>query len=426
MAKQQEEQQTCQYRFSHPNRPREICGLPANLPGDPPCQCGTRHCFWHCLKIDKAPEDENEQEEIRSRLQRAVNERQYLEGAWLSGAHLERAQLAEAHFEEAVLRASCLKDADLCGAHLEGAQLDRAELREARLVDAHLKKANLMAARLQGTELDGARLDGALFHPIRLSEGTSCSWAEWGVCGEERLRNWGKAWYVYREIKKHYDAVGNYKRGNDFYFREMRMYHKLLASQQWMEGAYRARQRLSRSPEQALNDAVMEAYVASLSSKTSRRLAAVRKIWRFAKKGVVAAWAHISSASLKFIMFVGWLLTHVIWGLHRFVWGYGVRPARTFGWMIAAILCFALKFFSSWPVAGLDLKEPSLCSSLGWWKGMQLALTMSLGAFTSVGHSAYQPGTAAGQFWSGFEGLLGMLLAAAFLVALATKYVRRG
>jgi hypothetical protein len=84
--------------------------------------------------------------------------------------------------------------------------------------------------------------------------------------------------------------------------------------------------------------------------------------------------------------------------------------------MAFAVGLFTLGFRFLWPIVGPDGR--AACST-------RLAFAVALDAFTSVGYAGYRPATDDGQLAAGFAGLCGMILAAAFIVALGTKYVRR-
>jgi hypothetical protein len=417
MGQPPEDKETCQYRFEHRNRPREVCGLAANLPDERHCRCKERHCFWHCREIDKTARDQDEQRRIKGRLQQAVGYGHYLEGAWLPQAHLEGAWLEGAHLEGAWL----------WGAHLEGAGLPRAHLEGARLKGAHLERARLLGAHLEGAGLPRAHLEGAWLKEIHLSEETSCSNTRWGVCGEERDACWGPAASVYQTIWRHYAQVGDYARCDDFYFREMRMYHRNLLGDKvpdkidaigidWSEGHWPAFKQACSEWCRWLKERyrkLTEPRAGRFLKRFWKRIRAIFKIIVFPVRNVLVRWCQRTS-------------TRFIWGLHRLVWGYGVRPARTFGWMAAVIVFFTALFYWWLPVACPDNSVVVPCESPGGLGGLKVALTASLDAFTTVGYGGYRPGTDTGQLLAGVEGLLGVLLAAAFLVALATKYVRRG
>jgi hypothetical protein len=80
------------------------------------------------------------------------------------------------------------------------------------------------------------------------------------------------------------------------------------------------------------------------------------------------------------------------------------------------VAVFTLGFRFLWPIVGPDGR--AACSA-------RLAFAVALDAFTSVGYAGYRPETDGGQLAAGVAGLCGMILAAAFVVALGTKYVRR-
>ncbi|NIM06161.1 MAG: hypothetical protein GTO55_07510 [Armatimonadetes bacterium] len=495
-----QENQTCEYRFEHPNRPRDVCGLPA----EPACPCkdfdpaAEHHCSWHCLKLAKSPDayPPSERGFIRNQLEEAVKNGHYLEGAVLICSDLAGARLKGAHLERAVLLDACLKGATLKDAHLEDALLNQATFE-----NAILWGANLQGASMVWTRFNGARLRFAQFSASTFSRRTV-----WGICGEEAQGDFRGAIDVYRAIRAHYDETGGYKESAEFYFREMRLLHRETVEDpawprqavhpvqldisesssiefersliyldfaktflmdllrpvviDWTDDWIKAWRNVLRQAAtqwwdflrgryKKLTEPPAEGRIPKPSQQRFERLRTWLRKSHFAKllgeslrklgESPVGARIRRASRAIKavvsIIAFPFWHplwrwykrpLTRFIWALHRFVWGYGVRPARTFGWMAVVIFLSTLGFFWWLPVTCPDRSDVLPCENPGGLAGLRLALTVSLDAFSSVGYGGYRPATDWGQLLAGIEGMAGILLAAAFLVALATKYVRRG
>ena len=181
-----ETEAACGYRFTRAGAPQPTCGLPL----EPRCQESPRHCYWHCSCHDVA-EEKRTSPDVKSRLEKAVQE----------------------------------------GAHLEGAYLWGAQLQGASLWAAHLEDAMLMEAQLQGARLSDAQLDGATVYGIGLDRSTQCESTAWGTPREEIDHVWRHAAAVFHTLREHYRESGNEQRMDEFYIREARCRH--LAQHGW-------------------------------------------------------------------------------------------------------------------------------------------------------------------------------------------------
>jgi len=96
--------------------------------------------------------------------------------------------------------------------------------------------------------------------------------------------------------------------------------------------------------------------------------------------------------------------------LLRFLYGYGERPERVIGWVVAVILGFALGHWLVGTVAG----------------GFLDALYYSAVSFTALGYGkwAAEPQGWAGRFLGVGESLLGVFMMALFLVTFTRKMTR--
>ena len=99
---------------------------------------------------------------------------------------------------------------------------------------------------------------------------------------------------------------------------------------------------------------------------------------------------------------------------NRLVWGYGERPARTFGTAFCLIFICALAYrFSGGVLARGVVRPVSFLESL----------YMSIITFTTVGFGDYLP-LGGSRIFASLEALSGILLAPLFLVALTRRYLR--
>jgi uncharacterized protein YjbI with pentapeptide repeats len=104
------------------------------------------------------------------------------------------------------------------------------------------------------------------------------------------------------------------------------------------------------------------------------------------------------------------------WMLHSCVWGYGIRPRRVLAWAAAVILCFGIVVY---PVLGIG-------GPVNTSHDIGQGLALSLVTFATLGYGNRIPVSVLGECVAGLEALSGAVLVSMFLVALATKYVRRG
>ena len=104
----------------------------------------TAAVLYSCEVVD------DDQQPIRTAIERAVKTRANLTRANLTDADLTDADLAGAYLTDANLTRANLTDADLAGANLARAYLARANLTDADLTDADLTDADLTDADLAG------------------------------------------------------------------------------------------------------------------------------------------------------------------------------------------------------------------------------------------------------------------------------------
>jgi len=256
------------------------------------------------------------------------------------------------------------------------------------LGEAHLEGADLRKASLRGAYLRGAVLDYS----------TKCDReTDWGVPAEEADGKWEEAVGVLRIIGQHYRQKGDYDRAHKFYLREMRCHHRAMQEGPSLSQCFRMLMEWVRKVPKF----------------------GVRVVSRKGRKGFLLAleW----SRRLLFgerkghgcLRVVG---ARTVWAVHRWLWNYGAAPARVFGWMVGVVCLWTLLFSA----AGVSLgaAEPVTHS---WWR----ALTLSLITFSTLGYGNWHPAQDWAHLLAGIEAIAGVLLSAAFLVSLATKYVHR-
>jgi hypothetical protein len=345
-------------------RPRLHCGLPAEETDKGP------RCFWHVAELRRAGFD------VKGALvEEIAKPDHWLEGAELESADLteirfDRAQLPYANLEDASLNRAtltdtcldfaCLRSADLTLATLSGSTLKGALMYGADAKCAHLEYVDLSEARLEGLNLDGAFLTGVTMSPKTASYGV-----RWGVPGEMIAGNFDEAARIFRALSNHFRGISNHQRSEDFYYLEMTALHlRAINAGKLPEGRW--------------------------IEKASGWMLRARD-WR-----LLSRWA--------------W------WAVHRWVWGYAVRPRNVFGWMAGVIAGFAIVY----SVIGIGPPTEGQLSHR-----LDEGLALSFVSFATLGYGNHTPAGAFGEVLGGFEALLGVVLGSMFVVALATRYVHR-
>jgi hypothetical protein len=298
----------------------------------------------------------------------------WLEGAILSdqqnlrGLHLFRAKLPHADFENLDLSGTVLAEACLDNALFRGATLDGTILSSSSLVGAVLVGARGDQVELENADLSAANLEGMTFHRaqlsgVRFSQSTNVYGVEWGTIKEICDCDFRKAAFVLRQLSLQLRPIDN-RQADRFYFLEMTARHLwAIKAREFPDGPW------------------------------SRRL---------------ARWIASARRPEMVPSFIGW-------ALHRWVWGYAIRPLRTLIWMLFVILVFAFVFHH----VGIVSNPPAPSSPLG-------DLALSLVTFATLGYGNRTPYGFHGEILGGCEAISGMLLSSMFLVALVNRYVQRG
>jgi hypothetical protein len=322
---------------------------------------------------------------------------------WLEGAKLAHADLRDldlsgarlpfADLTKARLSDSCLKDAWLLDSVMAGADLDSADLRQAILSGADLRAAVLRSAKLDGSflgrarlqravldgawarhsdmkfadfseaSLSGAHLDNAELYGAVFRECVTSD-VDWGLPAEFLNHHYRLAATVFRTLSSACASSSDFRRSDHFYYMAMTSLHLDAIDPPLREG--------ERVPHG------LRVWGSALFS---------RQIWNA-----------------------------LGWGFHRWFWGYGVRPVRVILWMFSIILFFGVIVY---PVVGISDGHTTAFGDFG--RGMALSFV----TFATLGYGNFTPAGRAGELMGGVQALLGALLMSAFLVSLATKYVRR-
>jgi len=273
------------------------------------------------------------------------------------------ADLDSADLRQAVLTGADLRTAVLRSAKLDGSFLGRAHLQGAILDGAWARNSDLKFADFSEASLSGAHLDCAELYGTVFRDCATAN-VDWGLPAEFLNHHYRLAAAVFRSLSSAGANSSDFGLSDHFYFMAMTSLHLDAID-----------------PRLTEEDRVPRGF----------------RVW----------------GSTLFSRRIGKALG---WGFHRWFWGYGVRPLRVILWMFLIIFFFGA---IAYPVVGISDGHTVVSGDLG--RGMAL----SFATFATLGYGNFTPAGRAGELMGGVEALLGALLMSAFLVSLATKYVRR-
>jgi len=246
----------------------------------------------------------------------------------------------------------------------EGLDLREADLREADLSDLDLHGAFLAGANLRGARLGDANLQGAYLYHANLQE-ADARWAD--------LRRARLAYASLRDAQLEGVRWGDYVLGDE------------------IEGEFGEATSVYRTLKRWHTDAGMYDIAGEFHY---REMEARRKLaWR----------GEPDSEQPRRLPYA--LTMYLL----RFLYGYGERPERVIGWVVAVILGFAV---GHWLFGTVE-------------RGFLDALYYSAVSFTALGYGwAAEPQGWAGKFLGVGESLLGVFMMALFLVTFTRKMTR--
>lgn len=276
----------CSWRFTHPERPRDFCGLPAGSDG---------LCIFHSdlLTPNFAEALEEEVSKPQHWLEGAII-KQGLTKVRLTGAHLPNASfegqrlvnvlLDNALLERANFRSSCLEGTIFCESNLQFAAFDQ----------AILQLAGDFPVDLRGVELGGASFTGATFKSVKLlgvkfSKPTPMAQLVKMPCFEMESGDWDNAATIYGILAKRAAEDWDFASSDLCSYRAATCRHRRVIKAGSMQG---------------------------------------KNVWR--------NWV-IPTIRAGF--------TGLGWAAHQLVWGYGLRPLRALGTVFFVILFFGLLVF---------------------------------------------------------------------------------
>jgi len=179
----------------------------------------------------------------------------------------------------------------------------------------------------------------------------------WGTVGELSHQHFEEAASVFRTLRTHFRSLSNLREAEQVYYWEMTALHL-------------------RAIDAEFNPA----------DKWLRR-------WRIRTLGTSLKWLG--------------------WALHRWLWGYGVRPFLTFWWMLSVVSSFGLILF---PYVGIHADNAVTHDPFS-------GLALSVVTFATLGYGNRTPCGTLGELFGGLEAIIGALLMSVFVVGLATRYV---
>ena len=291
----------------------------------------------------------------RNDVLRLIEERGRPEGLDLRTADLSGADLSDLD----------VREANLDGANLEQAYLTRADLRGASFLGSNLHGAMLLGANLQGASLAGANLEEAALFDANLQE---------AHLRQARLQHAYLGGASLRDANLEGARWGDYKVGEEI-------------AGDFSPAASVYRTLKQRHTEAGMYDIAGEFFYREMEAR--RKLA-----WK--GDPALGEGRRLPYASAMYLL--------------RFLYGYGERPERVIGWVVAVILGFTLGHWAFGTVNG----------------GFLDALYYSAVSFTALGYGAWAPEPQgwAGRFLGVGEALMGVFMMALFLVTFTRKMSR--
>lgn len=365
---------TCDHRFTHPRRPRDLCQLPVS---DPTVSSA---CVWHDPR-QRPPNFPLESELVnliadpRHWLEGAVLARENLARLRLDGAGLPHSDLEDTALNGVWLIDACLDSADLTLAHLDGANLRNATLVNARLTRCTMRGADLRRANLTAADCEGSNLVGAYLSDIQIDTSSRLTKATWAPINKQRRGSWAA-------------NPGELEIG------DLPSAARLFASlSQYMshKGLYEESRQFYASQMTALHLHAIGADKKSVNKLDSLKIRALLRVW------------------------LGPSVPHLVWGLHRFVWGYGIKPRNVILTLIQFILVGSFILWATGVTVG-NTETHSLTYSF-------ITSLMITSGFSST---TYGPAGPFGVVIGSILALVGIILMSAFIVSLAVKYVHHG
>jgi uncharacterized protein YjbI with pentapeptide repeats len=275
-----------------------------------------------------------------------------------SGARFARCNLTSSVFRNCVFIQADFLEADLTAADFRGsslreAQLNTAVLRRTQLWGADLARADLTDAVFDHTGLSRRDLGRRLL--------------------QEHSADYEAARLIYFRLKENFQDIGAYDDAGWAYLRE------------------RAAERRSFAPIRALRS--------HIRYREHRQEDEVDERLR--------AMSPATALALRAHYLLKWLSAL----LQEYVWGYGQRPVRVFGFLAVALLSFAAVYAAIGGVQGSAAREPSFSD----------LVLYSLASLTSLSVADLAPVSRPAQVVTALEGLIGVAALALFTTALAQR-----
>lgn len=293
--------------------------------------CGSRillpngYCRWHQAQAREDVAERKPNRWTRGRLKAAISHMDASAPLDITAADLSGLDLRDMNLEGLIMWGADLEGVDLRGASLRGAGLQRANLRSARLQGADLQGATLWGSDLRGADLRESLLEGANFQGADLSKSDLRGVDFRGVDGDNGLQ--GVRFYqaelektaLTRELIRGQigeEVAGDYHDARDVYFSLERNFQSQgdHDAASWAHIKGRQMMRYSHAPWYA------------------RRF--------YGEHGLADADGHMLPPSNPRVW--KFYLTHGAMWLTNFLldvtYGYGKRPWRAFGLIVASFI----------------------------------------------------------------------------------------
>lgn len=286
----------------------------------------------------------------------------YLNGVIAREADFSYCEMQGCYLNGANLSQANLRNTQLQGADLSGTNLSQANLSGARLVEVDMKNANLVGANLYGTWFSGTYLTRQ-----QIGERIIQELPTWSDPDALTPGNHAQAASIYRALKSNFLSIGSYQDASWAYVNERRNRRK----SHWPPHHTRA-----NYPDD---------------------------VKRLLTQGIFA-WAR------RLAFYEHHLRDYLLDSVNEWTSMYGEEPRITLAWSVAIVAFFAVVFQISGQIGGAE----TLLDHLNY----------SMGSFVTVGFAQFEPLTPSAQFWTSFEGLLGICVLALLMFALGNKINR--
>ena len=272
--------------------------------------------------------------------------------------------------KETILSGVIFRDCDLQNADFSFANLTKSIFDRADLSEANLRRTNLTNASFKQSKLHGTRLYGA-----KLNNTTGLKKESFGnKIGEEIRGDYITASETYLALRNNFNLIGDYDSSSWAYFRE------------------RVCKRKSHSPKSAIR------FYGKMDYKDDKGFLYYFDVIRF--------WFKNNS-------YIKWLYGI----LQEVLWGYAQKPNRVLAWSFVIVMFFA---FIYWKLDLVCYGETT-CIPAKTDPSVFSYVLFSLAAFSTSSVPNMIGATKIANFFTSFEGIIGVTFLALFTTSLASR-----